>query len=90
MRFASPGRRPPSARRRPESWDLKISRGVDDLRRAGVLLDGARPGTMFVSEAAWIAYRDARPTRALRALLVIVVIACALGIYAVFSKTNSP
>lgn len=74
----------------PAELGLGDARGVNDLRRVGALLDGERPGSMYLSESGWIAYRDARPARALRVLLVLLVAGGVVGLYALYAATNSP
>ena len=52
---------------------LSTSRELDELSGSGILLPGSRAGTWYLNEAAYIAQRDAQPTRALRVVSVAMV-----------------
>ena len=61
--------------------ELPTSRELDELSNGGILRPGSRAGTWFLDEAAYIAKRDAQPTRALRVVSVaIVVLLVLLGV----------
>lgn len=51
----------------------------DDLVTSGVIAAGSRAGTWYLSEAAYVQHRDARPARALRVLSLVLFALTILG-----------
>ncbi|MEO7712254.1 MAG: hypothetical protein ABIV10_04990 [Gemmatimonadaceae bacterium] len=58
---------------------LSGSRDLDDLMTRGVIVAGSRGGTWYLSEAAFVEYRDARPARAMRVLSLVLLALTILG-----------
>lgn len=67
-----------------EGMGLSSSRELDDLVTSGVIVAGSRPGTWHLSEAAYVAHRDARPARALRVLALVLFALTILGVALLF------
>ncbi len=63
-----------------EGLGLGGSRELDDLVTSGVIVAGSRAGTWYLSEAAYVQRRDARPARALRVLALVVLALTILGV----------
>jgi hypothetical protein len=63
---------------------------IDELMRAGVISAGRKRSSWYLNEGAYIAFRDARPRRALRITLAIVValLAALLGLLTATLHTN--
>ena len=57
---------------------LSPSAELDELMRAGVINAGRQRSSWYLNEAAYVAFRDARPRRVLRVTLAIVVALLAL------------
>ena len=51
----------------------------DDLVTSGVIVAGSRAGTWYLSEAAYVQHRDARPARAHRVLALVMFALTILG-----------
>ena len=62
---------------------LPPSAAIDELTRAGVLRAGRSRATWYLDEVAYIAFRDARPRRAIRVVLALVLalLALLLGVF---------
>ena len=58
---------------------LRGSSEFDDLTTRGVIVAGSRGGTWYLSEAAFVEYRDGRPVGAMRALAPFVLALIILG-----------
>lgn len=58
---------------------LSGSSELDDLMTRGVIVAGSRGGTWYLSEAAFVEYRDERPARAMRVLSLVLVALTILG-----------
>ena len=63
-----------------EGLGLRGSRELEDLVTNGVIVAGSRAGTWYLSEAAYVEHRDARPARALRVLALVVLALTILGV----------
>lgn len=63
-----------------ESLGLSGSRELDDLVTNGVIVASSQTGTWYMSEAAYVEHRDARPARALRVLALVVLALTILGV----------
>lgn len=63
-----------------EDLGLSGTSELDDLVTNGVIVAGSREGTWYLSEAAYVQYRDAQPARVLRVLALVLVALTILGV----------
>lgn len=65
--------------------ELKIEdlhREVRDMTGDGVLLPGARAGSWYLSEAAFVAHREAESRKTVRVILILAALGVAIGVVA--------
>ena len=56
-----------------EQLAVSRSREVDELSEGGVLLPGERAGSWYLSEAGFVAHRDAHASRGMRMMAVAIL-----------------
>jgi hypothetical protein len=78
--FRIGGATAPERARRVDELGLSDSRELAELVESGVLLQGPRRDSWYLDEAAYVADRDARAMRPVRAMVVIAVLMVLLGL----------
>ena len=78
--FRIAGATAPDRARRVDELGLNESRELAELVESGVLLQGPRRDSWYLDEAAYVAHRDARELRPVRAMVVIAVILVLVGL----------
>ena len=77
--FRLAGATDPTRARSLEELGLAQTGALEELRRQGVVVPLSTSGPWYLSESAYIARRDARPSRAVRIAILAIAIAVILA-----------
>jgi hypothetical protein len=77
--FRIAGATAPERARRVDELGLRESRELAELAESGVLIQGPRRDSWYLDEATYVAYRDARELRPVRAMVVVALLLVLVG-----------